>query len=457
MPEISEILSMEYNLDTAELLNQMEVVGLANDVQGAVLANIILERFGRRQRRFSYSQPVDPETDGCTAEYERTLEHGDWVNGEDMVDADEFNDRFHRIETDLDAAARDAATALNCLMDLRAQLAVALEEIKGQINTLHADVFELKDRPWYPMPTPLPWPNPVNPPLGVAPLPGTPNPGIVPGFDGLGTITPDWEYVRPWMAGTYGNIGFDGGITPAIGGQGPLVNPGNVGVWALRGNSDIGTIGGMPATRLSNAEFNGDSVEVWSTPAGMFLTPITKMEDAEAGYIDPRVELGGRFNSWVAENADRISETFGNDSFTAADLEDKFGSQSIGSGLRVIEALKGFSGGTKFNSPQNLADRFSERQAERIIASGASVAVKIGAMGVVAGDAQGEGPKIETFSAIPPKARNVLAERGIGTLNALGETSAKEVAVVLERAGVPTSVSEISNWQGMARVVSGLS
>ncbi|MEJ8560055.1 hypothetical protein QTO30_01555 [Yoonia sp. GPGPB17] len=247
MPEISEILSMEYDLDTAELLNQMEVVGLANDVQGAVLANIILERFGRRQRRFNYSQPVDSDTDGCSAAYERTLDHGDWVNGEDMVDADEFNDRFHRIETDLDAAARDAATALNCLMDLRMQVAVALEEIKGQINTLHADVFELRDRPWFPTPTPLPWPGSFNPPLGVAPTPGTPNPGFVPGFNGIGTIQPDWQYMMPWMGANFGNLGTGGGITPVVGGDGPLINPGHVGVWALRGNSDIGTIGGMPA------------------------------------------------------------------------------------------------------------------------------------------------------------------------------------------------------------------
>ena len=81
MPEINELLAMEFDLDTAELLGQMEVVGLSDDVKGAVLANIILERVGRRQRRFSYSNPVDPEADECVAEYARTLEHSDWVNG----------------------------------------------------------------------------------------------------------------------------------------------------------------------------------------------------------------------------------------------------------------------------------------------------------------------------------------------------------------------------------------
>ncbi|MEJ8560054.1 hypothetical protein QTO30_01550 [Yoonia sp. GPGPB17] len=209
-------------------------------------------------------------------------------------------------------------------------------------------------------------------------------------------------------------------------------------------------------TRLSNAEFNGDSVEVWSTPAGMFLTPISKVEDAETGYIDPRVELGGRFNTWVIENADLLEETFDNQGFSAAELEAKFGSQSIGAGLRVTEALKGFSGGTRFDSPKDLAGRFSERQAERIIASGASIAVKIGAMGLITDDAQIDDAKLETFSAIPPKARDVLTDRGIGTLGALEDASPKEVSVMLERAGLPTRIDEITNWQGMARVVSGL-
>lgn len=451
MAEINELLAMEFDLDTAELLDRMEVVGLASDVQGAVIANIILERVGRRQRRFSYSNPVDATADECVALYARTLEHADWVNGEDMVDAEEFNERFHQIEADTDAAARDAATALSCVMGLRAQLARALEEIKGQINSIHGDIFDMRDDPPFVGPRPYPWPGVFDPGFAVSPLPGTGTLGFVPDFSGM-TVTDlsnNWHDINPLLTG-----GAGGGHT--FSGQGIPFNGGAQGVWTLQGNTDVGSINGMHATRLSDAEFNGDSVEVWSTPAGMFLTPISRVEEASRGYIDPRVELGGRFNAWVSENAKVIERTFDGEGFTAAELEEKFGSQSIGSGLRVSEALKGFSGGSKFESAANLSERFSERQAERIMASGASVAVKIGAFGIVPGGGAAQDAKIATFSGMPDKARASLRQGGIETIGDLKNAQGENIARLLERAGVPASRSEIASWQGMARVVVGL-
>ena len=341
-------------------------------------------------------------------------------------------------------------------MGLRRQLAVALEEIKGQINTLHGEVFELKDEPTFPWPQPYPWPGVFDPGFGVVPTPGTFNPGVMPDYGGLrdvGSIGV-WGNANPWGAG---GGGYSGMIQPMSGAiNGPVGNLSGSGVWTLRGTNDVGTISGMPATRLSDAEFNGDTVEVWSTPAGMFLTPVSKIEDARLGYIDPRVELGGRFGAWVSENADVIKETFRGESFTVSQLEDNFGSQSIGSGLRVAEALKGFSGGAKFGSADELVNRFSERQAERIIASGASVAVKIGAFGVVPGGGAPTDAKIETFSAIPEKSRSALAQAGFETIGALRGASTTEMARVLEQAGLPAGRTEIANWQGMAGVVAGL-
>ena len=158
----------------------------------------------------------------------------------------------------------------------------------------------------------------------------------------------------------------------------------------------------------------------------------------------------------MSENADVIKETFRGESFTVSQLEDNFGSQSIGSGLRVAEALKGFSGGAKFGSADELVNRFSERQAERIIASGASVAVKIGAFGVVPGGGAPTDAKIETFSAIPEKSRSALAQAGFETIGALRGASTTEMARVLEQAGLPAGRTEIANWQGMAGVVAGL-
>jgi hypothetical protein len=56
------------------------------------------------------------------------------VQAERTSDEEGFNARFHKIEHDLDALAKDLKTAIACINTLRAQVAFALEDIKNQFN-----------------------------------------------------------------------------------------------------------------------------------------------------------------------------------------------------------------------------------------------------------------------------------------------------------------------------------
>jgi hypothetical protein len=86
-----------------------------------IVGNWIVENVGRAPRVFLYRTDFPATDTGCTPQFVRSFVHQDWVDGEDVVQAEQttgeegFNLRFHRIEGDLDALARDVATAFVCL------------------------------------------------------------------------------------------------------------------------------------------------------------------------------------------------------------------------------------------------------------------------------------------------------------------------------------------------------
>jgi hypothetical protein len=89
---------------------------------------------------FNYRSPVSSTDADCKTSFARTFQHDDWVDGQDVVQAERtsdeegFNARFHKIEHDLDALAKDLKTAIACINTLRAQVALALEDIQNQFN-----------------------------------------------------------------------------------------------------------------------------------------------------------------------------------------------------------------------------------------------------------------------------------------------------------------------------------
>ena len=87
-------------------------------------------------------QGTDP---GCAYTFTRTFEHVNWLDFESLVQAGKtpeesgINDRFHRIEADLDALGDNVRRAFVCLETLRAQLRVCLNEIVTVLNAKEKD------------------------------------------------------------------------------------------------------------------------------------------------------------------------------------------------------------------------------------------------------------------------------------------------------------------------------
>lgn len=451
MPEIGEFIGGDLLTATTELLAEVDKYDVSQEFKAELFANILLERMGSSQRRFSYANALDASKPGCKAEYERTLAHRDWVNGEDVVDAEEFNERWAQTQADLDAAAKDAATALSCLAELRQQLATMFEEIRGEINTIHADIHALKDQETRPPLQTGPFFPPVGtwPPIQPIPLPGWGPRPIDPGFnpgvidpvidpDNI-TFHPGFNYTPMYALG-------GGALTPIYSGITPLTQPG-------AGHHAIGSVGGMAATRLADAQFNGEDVEVWTTPIGTLLTPISKVEDTKEGYVDPRIEISGLFNAWATENKGAIAEKLGNQGFRADELEKAFGDQTIGRGIRVADALKGFSSSAKFKDAADLSSRFMEEQASSVRKSGASMAAKIGTVGVVTGDAPAKNASIDNFSVLDNDARAALKAGGVNTIGKLSTTNPRKIQQILAAKNINANASAIAGWQGIAGTV----
>lgn len=85
---------------------------------------------------------------GCAYTFKRTFEHVNWVDFESLVQAGKtpeesgINERFHKIEADIDALGDNVRRAFVCLEALRAQLRVCLNEIVTVLNAKEKDTKE---------------------------------------------------------------------------------------------------------------------------------------------------------------------------------------------------------------------------------------------------------------------------------------------------------------------------
>ncbi|HEX7245276.1 MAG TPA: hypothetical protein VF245_06915 [Solirubrobacterales bacterium] len=96
------------------------------------------------RRRFDYRTPFPGVEEDCGVTFTRSFAHVDWVDGESVVQAEEtpseegFNERFHRIEDDLDALGAGLAKLSACMAEMRLGLRSLLDEIKAEVNRLDA-------------------------------------------------------------------------------------------------------------------------------------------------------------------------------------------------------------------------------------------------------------------------------------------------------------------------------
>lgn len=123
--------------------------GISPSDAAVMVSSWIYENVGKTHRVFNYVQPFPEVEAGCQSSlFARTFHHDDWVDGEDVVQAGSttgelgFNERFHRIEADLDHLGADVAKAFSCMVAMRAALRHLLDEIRAEINRLHDTTHE---------------------------------------------------------------------------------------------------------------------------------------------------------------------------------------------------------------------------------------------------------------------------------------------------------------------------
>ncbi|MDG4781692.1 hypothetical protein O7614_18730 [Micromonospora sp. WMMD961] len=134
-----------------ELYEAFTKHGISASDASVLVSSWIYENVGTAKRVFSYAESFPAVEPGCAPPpFARTFAHSDWVDGEDVVQAGQtpgeqgFNERFHRIEHDLDHLGADLAKAFSCMAAMRVSLRRLLDEIRAEINRLHSTVHENK-------------------------------------------------------------------------------------------------------------------------------------------------------------------------------------------------------------------------------------------------------------------------------------------------------------------------
>ncbi|WP_410809000.1 hypothetical protein [Micromonospora sp. 067-2] len=145
-------MASEINYDgvtVTELYKTFTEHGIPHSDASVLVSSWIYENVGTAKRVFSYAESFPAVEPGCAPPpFARTFAHADWVDGEDVVQAGQttgeqgFNERFHRIEHDLDHLGTDLAKAFSCMAAMRVSLRRLLDEIRAEINRLHSTVHE---------------------------------------------------------------------------------------------------------------------------------------------------------------------------------------------------------------------------------------------------------------------------------------------------------------------------
>jgi hypothetical protein len=136
----------------AVVYQHLQTQGVSATDASLLVSGWIYQNFGNVQRSFAYAVPFAATDPGCVATFARSFHHVDWVDGENVVQAqqttgdDGFNLRFHRIEADIDGLANEIAKLFACVAEMRSSLHDRLEESRAEINRIDSDVFALQTK-----------------------------------------------------------------------------------------------------------------------------------------------------------------------------------------------------------------------------------------------------------------------------------------------------------------------
>jgi len=130
----------------------LQTTGVSASDAGVLVSSWIFDNFGFAQRTFAYGETLAASEPGCVSTFDRTFSHVDWIDGQSVVQAQQspgesgFNDRFHKIEADLDALGANVAAVFACVAELRKSLHDRFEEVRAELNRIDADISRIDTR-----------------------------------------------------------------------------------------------------------------------------------------------------------------------------------------------------------------------------------------------------------------------------------------------------------------------
>jgi hypothetical protein len=442
----------------ADVLDYAAKEHIDNNALNTLLLGVLTQSVTKPKRTFSYGETLPANEAGCAPVFARSFVHVDWIDGESVVQAEEtsieagFNNRFHKIEDDFDAMNTDVRKLFECLAELRHDLAARLEEIRVELNRINADIAECCGKetgtgtgpvvvPWDPR---IPWET-YYPPRYTIPDPV--GPVINPGRDRV--YPADIDYIRYIIDKVKGP---DAVIKPWFTNTGtPFeVNTGDI----LRSTNDPGVaiISGMRGQRISTDIFNGKTVEVWSTPAGVVLTPadasVTK--GTSVGWTNPHVTGAGAVLGWTTANAGKVSEQFRGQEFTVGQLSAAFGEERLAGGMQLKTYLDQLPSGARAKSVAQVAQMVLDRAGANVLRDRAADETLIGMVGLNAEASPGK-VAVSSLRSVPAKSVALLERGGIATVADLAKADPAKLA---ELGGI--SIDTAADWSAQANVMVGL-
>jgi predicted SnoaL-like aldol condensation-catalyzing enzyme len=131
-----------------EVYDNVVAAGINAQDASLLVSDYIAQVILGGKRNFNYVTTFPGEEPDCAVDFVRTFVHGDWVDGESVVQAEEtaseqgFNKRFHAIEHDLDSLGAAVGKISLCMAEMRSSLRSLLDEIKSELNRLEATMVQ---------------------------------------------------------------------------------------------------------------------------------------------------------------------------------------------------------------------------------------------------------------------------------------------------------------------------
>ena len=458
----SEQLFLTENMTFSAAFDTMIAANLDQNQMNTLIWGILGENLGASRHVFNYADTFVAEKPGCAVSFERSFSHTDWIDGESVVQAEEttieegFNTRFHRIEDDLDSLGAALEKVSGCCGDMRTELSARLGELRTEINRINTEIHGYHGSPQPSWPY---YPMPINPPV-LQPQP-VPYPGYYPNpqpFPYPGGIDIDGPIVmQPWQ----------GHVTPSPGHYyeatlAGLTQPVFEASMVMRSSNDptIGTVAGLPARRLDIDEFNGTMHEVWSTSAGLVLTPagegVMQVDQVDRSWVNPTTKAVGDVAQWFGDNPKATKEIFADKEISVGALIERFGTDRLDGGATLESRLRSLPSGMKLQGPNDLIGALADRAVSTSKRQGVGMETLVANIGISSGAKNVADVSIESYKALPVTVRETLKENGVKTVGNFTDSAPGKIAEIFEKAGIQNATSNVARWQGEAQMVTKL-